>query len=411
MTYIDTDVTPSGSPALIPYPDLASNRAGDCTTGLSTVYRIKVDQCNRLWVLDTGTIGIGNTTRNVCPYAINIFDLNTNQRIRRYEFRPEDTNEDTFIANTVVDIGSSCDDTYAYFSDELGYGLIVYSFEQNASWRFRHSYFFADPLRGDFNIAGLNFQWDDEGIFGLALSEIKSDGFRRLFFSPLASHREFTVSTQILRDSARVEDSYHDFKFLDERGPNSHTTARVIDDDTGVMLFNLIDQNAVGCWHTSLPYTPKYHDVVDRDDVTLVFPADVKVDENKDVWVLSDRMPVFLLADLDYTDVNFRIFTAPLTNLVQGTACEPQQGSYNTNRFGYSALDHTTTRTTSLVSRNPKFTSLYNPIPTRLTSKPAKAFVYNHHSGVTYETHSPSDFSLYRSSLPEKASWFTRQLF
>lgn len=367
-----------------------------------------MDQCNRLWVLDTGTIGIGNTTRNVCPYAINIFDLNTNQRIRRYEFRPEDTNEDTFIANTAVDIGGSCDDAYAYFADELGYGLIVYSFEQNASWRFSHSYFFADPLRGDYNIAGLNFQWDDEGVFGMALSEIKSDGFRRMYFSPLASHREFMVSTQILRDSSRVENSYHDFSYLEERGPNSHTTARVIDEDTGVMLFNLVDQNAVGCWQSGLPYTPKYHDVVDRDDVSLVFPADVKIDENKDVWVLSDRMPVFLLADLDYSDVNFRIFTAPLSTLVQGTVCEPQPSAYGA-RFNSVTKDYPTTiRTTSSVPT--KFTQVYNPTA-HLSSVPPKAFIYNQHSGVTFETQSPQEIPYYRSSLPSKASWFTRQLW
>lgn len=92
------------------------------------MYRIKADKCGRLWVLDAGTIGIGNTTQNVCPYSINVFDLATNTRIRRYEFRADDTNANTFIANTAVDIGRSCEDTFAYFSDELGYGLIAYVF-------------------------------------------------------------------------------------------------------------------------------------------------------------------------------------------------------------------------------------------------------------------------------------------
>lgn len=155
MTYIDISQTISGSPQLIPYPgefgrsilfvvllflllkyfkrfahainglDWRSNAVGDCANGLNTVYRIKADKCGRLWVLDTGTIGIGNTTQNVCPYSINVFDLATNTRIRRYEFRAEDTNANTFIANTAIDIGQSCEDTFAYFSDELGYGLIV----------------------------------------------------------------------------------------------------------------------------------------------------------------------------------------------------------------------------------------------------------------------------------------------
>lgn len=331
LTYINTDVTVSGSPELIPYPDWRTNAVGDCENGLNTVYRIKADKCGRLWVLDTGTIGIGNTTQQVCPYAINVFDLRTNTRLRRYAFRPEDTNPNTFIANTVVDIGKTCDDTYAYFSDELGYGLVAYSYEKNKSWRFAHSFFYPDPLRGDYNIAGLNFQWGEEGIFGMALSALKSDGFRTLYFSPLASHREFSVSTRILRDETRVEDSFHEFQFLEERAGNGHTTSRVMSED-GIMLFNLIDQNAIGCWHSSMPYAPQFHGIVDRDDVGLVFPADVKIDENLDVWVLSDRMPVFLIAELDYSDVNFRIYTAPLAELVAGTVCDRSKKDFN--RYG-----------------------------------------------------------------------------
>ncbi|EDX16352.1 yellow [Drosophila simulans] len=244
LTYINMDRSLTGSPELIPYPDWRSNTAGDCANSITTAYRIKVDECGRLWVLDTGTVGIGNTTTNPCPYAVNVFDLTTDTRIRRYELPGVDTNPNTFIANIAVDIGKNCDDAYAYFADELGYGLIAYSWELNKSWRFSaHSYFFPDPLRGDFNVAGINFQWGEEGIFGMSLSPIRSDGYRTLYFSPLASHRQFAVSTRILRDETRTEDSYHDFVALDERGPNSHTTSRVMSDD-GIELFNLIDQNA-----------------------------------------------------------------------------------------------------------------------------------------------------------------------
>lgn len=276
-------------------------------------------------MLDTGTIGIGNTTQNPCPYALNVYDLATDRRIRRYQFRPEDTNQNTFIANIAIDIGKNCEDAYAYFSDELGYGLISYSWEQNKSWRFTHSFFFPDPLRGDFNIAGLNFQWGEEGIFGMALSPLQPDGFRTLYFTPLASNREFSVSTRTLRDSTRIEESFHDFSFFkDERAGNAHTTSKVMS-ETGIQLFNLIDQNAVGCWDSATPFTPQNHGIVDRDDETLVFPADVKIDETNTVWVISDRMPVFLIAELDYTDINFRIFSAPLETLIQGTVCSTRR--------------------------------------------------------------------------------------
>lgn len=444
LTYINTAQTVSGSPELIPYPSWEGNAVGDCENGLNTVYRIKVDKCGRLWVLDTGTIGIGNTTQNVCPYSINVFDLATNTRLRRYELRPEDTNANTFIANTAIDVGASCDDTFAYFSDELGYGLIAYSWEQNRSWRFEHSYFYPDPLRGDYNIAGLNFQWGEEGVFGLALSPIRSDGFRTLYFSPLASHREFYVSTRVLRDESRVEDSYHDFSFLPiERSANSHTTARVISED-GIMLFNLVDQNAVGCWHTSMPYEPAYHGIVDRDDVGLVFPADVKIDENNNVWVISDRMPVFLIADLDYTDVNFRIYTAPLTALTAGTVCDisnrvsgrfgvsstsvigtkPTKASLITTVLpGLGAFQQLTTPTENRIETQPPqlsydvrepsshtFTTKTVPkLTTTGTAQSAHTTFFTKHNIAAYGN-SPHDFTSGIRNVP-KASWWTSQLW
>lgn len=258
---------------------------------------------------------------NVCPYSLHVFDLNTDQRIRRYVFRPDDIISTTFIASIALDEGTSCDDTFAYFSDELGYGLIAYSWEQNRSWRFSHSYFFPDPLVGDFNIAGLNFQWGAEGVFGITTSPMGPDGYRTLYFSPLSSHTEFSVSTRILRDETKVKGSYKDFKVVGVRGPDAHTTSKVMD-DTGVQLYNLIDQNAIGCWWSGLPLKPQNVAIVDKDDVGLVFPCDIKIDNQRNVWVISDRMPVFLEAELDYSDINFRIFSAPLDTLLDGTVCQ-----------------------------------------------------------------------------------------
>lgn len=381
------------------------------------------DKCGRLWVLDTGTVGIGNTTQNVCPYALNVFDLATDRRIRRYEFRAEDTNPNTFIANIAVDIGRNCEDTYAYFSDELGYGLVSYSWEQNKSWRFAHSFFFPDPLRGDFNVAGLNFQWGEEGIFGMSLSPIQNDGYRVLYFSPLASHREFSVSTRILRDSTRLEESFHDFNFFkEERAGNAHTTSRVMS-ETGLQLFNLIDQNAIGCWDSSLPYSPQNHDIVDRDDETLVFPADVKIDETNTVWVISDRMPVFLIAELDYTDVNFRIFSAPLDALISGTVCSARRPfnrfnapitaipvttksadpynyitDYSSESYSSESLSPGYPESTKLLSYSAPTTAINRPIQTTQIPSSPKAFVYNQHNGVSHKTETPAFYNYYPHS-------------
>lgn len=81
---------------------------------------------------------------------------------------------------------------------------------------------------------------------------------------------------------------------------------------------------------------PPYHGVVDRDDVGLIFPADVKVDENRNVWVLSDRMHAFLITGLDYSEVNFRIYSAPLQRLIGGTVCD--LSTQISSRFGLNSI-------------------------------------------------------------------------
>ncbi|KAL2734000.1 protein yellow [Vespula squamosa] len=332
LNYISLDANRGGSPKLTPYPNWAQNKAGACGSGLTTVYRIHADVCDRLWVLDTGTIGIGDTTVQACPYTLNIFDLNTDKILRQYKLRPDDINQNTFIANIAVDLGKGgCDDAFAYMSDELGYGLIVYSWEQNKSWRITHSYFMPDPLAGDYNIAGLNFQWGEEGIFGMSLSPIALDGYRTLFFHPLSSNREFAISTRILRNEELAKDSYHEFQALEERGPNSHCTASIMDEN-GLQFFNLVDQNAVGCWNSLLPYTPANHALVAKHDEALIFPADVKVNRGM-LWVISDKMPVFLLSTLNYTDVNFRILTVPVQEAISGTICENAPWRYVSNHI------------------------------------------------------------------------------
>lgn len=58
-----------------------------------------------------------------------------------------------------------------------------------------------DPLRGDFDIGGQQYQWND-GIFSVALSEPNEHGFKTAYFHALSSTSEFAVSTQILRNQS-----------------------------------------------------------------------------------------------------------------------------------------------------------------------------------------------------------------
>lgn len=70
------------------YPDwsyhTAGQRAYNCTElGLVSVYRMRIDSCNRLWALDAGVSRSLEDFEVTCPPKILVFDLNTDQVVRR----------------------------------------------------------------------------------------------------------------------------------------------------------------------------------------------------------------------------------------------------------------------------------------------------------------------------------------
>lgn len=74
---------------------------------------------------------------------------------------------------------------YLYSKKKFKKNNVDYSLTQNRIWRFQHNYFHFDPLRGDLNVAGLQFQWDD-GIFSITLGKRNPDGYRTAYFHPMA---------------------------------------------------------------------------------------------------------------------------------------------------------------------------------------------------------------------------------
>ena len=54
-------------------------------------------------------------------------------------------------------------------------------------------------------MSGISFQWTD-GLFGMALAPT-GDGYSTLYFHPLSSSMEFSVTTKLLRDPKRATSS------------------------------------------------------------------------------------------------------------------------------------------------------------------------------------------------------------
>lgn len=78
----------SASPVLQAYPDWTFHEAGrgayNCSDlGLVSVYRIQIDSCNRLWVLDSGVSRSLEDFEVTCAPKILVIDLNSDQVVRR----------------------------------------------------------------------------------------------------------------------------------------------------------------------------------------------------------------------------------------------------------------------------------------------------------------------------------------
>ncbi|XP_059047040.1 protein yellow-like [Achroia grisella] len=317
------------SPPLKPYPNWQFNNPlsnGRNCSGLTSVFRVHVDPCGRLWVLDSGQIDSVDKADQVCPPSLLVFDLQTDTLIARYTIPKKYVLEDSLYANLVIDTRTEdCSDVHVYIADTWRFGLLVFRERDEKFWRFSHPLFFPDPLASNFTLHGLNFQWTD-GIFGLSLSPIDIYTERILYFHSMSSYREFYVSTAVLQDPMRVKNSSSEFNLAGEsRGLSGQSSASAID-DRGVMFYGLVTRDSIGCWDTKKPYTKVMNGVVAKNSETLIFPNDIKIDqeERQNVWVISNRLPMYQSAPLNADDYNYRLMFADAVEAVRGTICDPE---------------------------------------------------------------------------------------
>lgn len=78
-----------------PYPDYSwhSSNGANCD-GITSAFRVSIDACNQMWVVDSGVInGV-----QICQPEIIVFNLNTDTMVHRYRFpQSQYTNTSLFI--------------------------------------------------------------------------------------------------------------------------------------------------------------------------------------------------------------------------------------------------------------------------------------------------------------------------
>ncbi|XP_019884892.2 protein yellow isoform X1 [Camponotus floridanus] len=313
------------NPKLKPYPSWQWHRSENCE-GLTSVFRVQVDECDRLWVLDSGKTELAIRSKQLCPPAIFIFDLRTDNLIRKYTLPDEQIKQDSLYINIAVDIRNhDCSSAVAYLSDVWRYGIVVYDFFKDTTFRVEHPFFYPDPLASRYELHGIKFLWTD-GIFGIALSPVDIRDDRTLFFHPMSSFREFAVSTSIFRDKRTADRNAEEFVPVGRPRAKDygHSSGSAIDRN-GVMFFNMVTRDSVWCWDTRKEYIPQNLGVIGTSNVSLIFPNDIKVDHEPEqsVWLISNRLPMYLYGTLNSGNINYRIFKASVKEAIRDTVCDP----------------------------------------------------------------------------------------
>lgn len=71
------------------------------------------------------------------------------------------------------------------------------------------------------------------------------------------------------------------FLQIGDRGARGQSSTSGIDRNN-VQFYNLVQQNAIGCWNIDQPYYQNSIDIIAQDNTTLVFPNDLKIDQESD---------------------------------------------------------------------------------------------------------------------------------
>ncbi|KAG5671106.1 hypothetical protein PVAND_001320 [Polypedilum vanderplanki] len=306
------------SPILKAFPDWSHHQAGlkqyNCSDiGLVSVYRLKIDSCNRLWAVDAGVSRSLEDFEVTCPPKILIYDLNTDQVVRRIDFPKEVIRPQSLFTNIIIDETTNkpennCDDSVVYISDTVEPAIVVYDSGRDLTWRLSHPSMYADDDFATSRIGNDRFNLSD-GIVGMAF-DVES---RIVYYQPLATDRIFSISTAALRAGPLPVGKELPVKLVGKK--SSQGIGLGASPYGGTIFFSPFTETAVA------EYNPKTNEqrVLAYDFETLQFIADFKTSPKDPgaLYFVSSRFHRFFLKNVSPFEVNTRILR--IGNVVQSS--------------------------------------------------------------------------------------------
>jgi len=288
--------------------------------GITSVFRIEIDQCNRLWIVDTGKIG----DIQYCPPQLLIFDLRTDKLFHRYKFPPNTYKPASLFITPIIDTRDppplgNCLNTKVYISDVTGYGLVVYDSLTDDSWRVEHDTMKNDVRYDNFTILGESFMLQD-GIFGMAVTPLSPQHPRRLlFYHGLANNQEIAVPLNVLDNKALWRNPKSNSQAFQVVGSRDQQASAQAIDSRGNIYFGLVSSTAIGSWNYQTPWNGNSSAIITNPQ-TLQFTSGLKVVKNKqnkeELWISTNRFQKIMAGTLDNNEINFRIQKALVNDLV-----------------------------------------------------------------------------------------------
>lgn len=196
-----------------PYPNLAVNKLEPATTrNFVSVQSVVVDDLDRLWVLDTGSINF----QPVIPGGAKLvaYDLKTDKEVKRIDFPPEVVKSVTYLNDVRFDLTRG-KEGMAFITDSSARGqngIIVVDLASGQSWRRLHRHpstlpepQFVPTVEGEPMMArqpGQGEAYITVGADGIAITP---DG-KTLYYRPLMGHHLYSVSVDALADRKQTDE-------------------------------------------------------------------------------------------------------------------------------------------------------------------------------------------------------------
>ncbi|XP_033231028.1 major royal jelly protein 1-like isoform X2 [Belonocnema kinseyi] len=343
-----SDKNGAGGPLLKPYPDWKWHSRKDCI-GIYSAYRVQIDQCNRLWLLDSG---IESFSVRKCPAQLLMFDLSSDKLQLRIsipnEFFEDRNGEGRLTKLIVQSDGYSCQNTIVIMTYDDGSGLVVW----NGKNLWRLNGVDSKILAGRIVINNLGLLISP-GTFGMSFSPKTDEKSQILVLRSLASENLFAVKLDdILATSSNVpnvqlndfSDIFHIFDAIrakpvtlnDDKVVNytsyynvlpSSASALVFNPD-GILFIGLNEFTAIGCWNSKTKLTADNIDILDQDNKAIEFVQDAKVlqtsrtgNDEEELWILTTNLAKYSHRRIRWLDINYRIMKKTTSSLLTNSKC------------------------------------------------------------------------------------------